>query len=75
MSVTVTAISGPDDAAFIYLKGVHDDAPQIIRTRAVTRSAIAVGHLTVPGERDALIAEIEQTYSDYVASQSALQEL
>jgi hypothetical protein len=75
MSVTVKAVGGSDDVAFIYLVGTHDQDSRIVRTRTVTRSAVAGGSLTIAGERDALVAEVEQAYSDYVASQAALEGL
>lgn len=75
MSVKVEAISGPDNAAFVYLKGTHEADAQFVHVRTVARSAIAAGHVTVAGEKAALIADVEQAYSDYVASQQALADL
>lgn len=75
MGVKVEAVGGPDDVAFIYLRGTHESDSRFVRTRSVTRARVADGTLTIAGQRDALVAEVEQAYSDYVASQQALEGL
>lgn len=75
MSVTVKTVGGSDDANFIYLVGTHDADPRVVGWRTLARSAVASGALIVLVERDALVAEVEQRYSDYVASQAALEGL
>lgn len=75
MSVTVTVVSGPDDANYVYLKAVHDDNPACNSTASITRSAIASGAVNVATQRDALVSRVEQMQSDYLASQAALANL
>lgn len=74
MSVTVTAISGPDDANFIYLRGAHEQ-PGFERVHTVKRSWVAGDPARLTTARDALVAAVEQAYADYVASQEALANL
>lgn len=74
MSVTVTAISGPDDAAFIYLKGAHVE-PGFERVNSVKRSWVAADPSRLVAAKDELVAQVEQAYADYVASQEALANL
>lgn len=75
MSVTVRAVNGPLDADYVHLLGTHDAMPTIARTKAILRAAIAAGDLTIPAERDALVAEVEAAYAAYVASQEQLEDL
>lgn len=68
-TVTVEAVSGPADIEFVYLRGTHTADDRFVRTRTVARSAIAAGYTTRAAEIAALQAEVEQLYSDYLASQ------
>jgi hypothetical protein len=74
MTVTVEAISGPDDATFIYLRGTHTD-PAFVRINTIKRSVVAADPSRVAVERDLLVSQVEQAYSDYMASQAALEGL
>jgi hypothetical protein len=68
MSVTVQAISGPNDVEFLYYRATHDADGRFVKVRTVMRSAIASGALSKDDEKAALVAEVEQMYSDYLAT-------
>lgn len=69
MSVTIESVSGPNDVEFLYYRATHDADPRFQKTRTVRRGAIASGALTKDDEKAALAADVEQMYSDYVATQ------
>ena len=72
--VTVKSIAGPDPA-FLYLCGEIEGFPQCTATRSVSLAALASGALTVADEKAALIAQVEQNHTNWLAAQAALQEL
>ena len=69
MSVTVQAINGPNDVEFAYYRAIHDSDARFQRVRTIARSALASGALDRNAEKAALVAEVEQMYADYVATQ------
>ena len=69
MSVTVQAISGPNDVEFAYYRAIHDSDIRFQKVRTVARSAMASGALDRDAEKAALAAEVEQMYADYMATQ------
>ena len=75
MTVTVKAISGPDSGAFLYLSGYIEGVPQVTQTRTVALAALASGALTVEGEKAALIAAVEQAWTNWNAAQAAIASL
>ena len=60
MSVTVQAISGPDDAAYIYLKGSHT-AAGFERVNSIRRAWVAADPSRLAAARDELVAQLEQS--------------
>ena len=75
MTVKVEAISGPDNVTFLYLRGTHETDPQFVRVNTIARSMIAADPSKVAEQKALLIAQVEQAYADYVASQAALEGL
>ena len=69
MSVTIQAISGPNDVEFLYYRATHDADGRFVKVRTVARSALASGALNKDTEKAALAAEVEKMYADYVATQ------
>jgi hypothetical protein len=69
MSVTIEAVSGPNDVEELYYRGTHDSDPRFQKTRTVIRSAIASGALNKDAEKAALAADVEQLYAVYTATQ------
>jgi hypothetical protein len=69
MSVTIQAISGPNDAEFLYYRGTHDSDARFTTVRSVTRASIASGALSKEAEKAALTADVEQMYANYIATQ------
>lgn len=75
MTVSVSAIAGPDGSAFLYLFGEVEGYPHVARTRTVALAALASGALTVAGEKAALVADVEQALVNWQAAQQALLDL
>lgn len=69
MTVTVKQIPGPNDVEFIHYIGIHDSDPRFQKTRTIRRSALASGALDKDAEKAALVADVEQLYADYQATQ------
>lgn len=74
MSVKVEVIAGPDNATYIYLKGSHE-SPGFERVNTIKRSWVASDPSRIATARAELVAQVEQAYADYVASQEALNNL
>lgn len=72
--ITVKSIEGPA-GPFLYLHGSHPDYPHCDAVRSVALSSLASGALTVPLEKAALIATVEQNILNWNAAQAALGEL
>lgn len=74
-SVTIKAVGGPDQFAFVYLEGSIPGAPQVTQRRSIATAALASGALTIAGEKAALEADVQQALTNWTAAQAALQEL
>lgn len=72
--ITVKSVSGPSPD-FIYLEGVADDCPQATRRRSIACAALADGRVTIADEKAALIAEVTQARTNWLAAQQALADL
>ena len=75
MTVTVTAMDGPDPVNFVYLQGVIEGVPQVTQTRTIAAAALASGALTIAAEKAALIADVEAALINWQAAQAAISEL
>ena len=75
MTVKVEAITGPDDATYIYLRGTHQANPAFVRINTIKRSVVASDPSRIAAERDTLIAQVQQMFDEYEASQAALEGL
>jgi hypothetical protein len=64
----VTVVTGPNDLEFISYRATHEDT-RFTKVRTIKRSALASGALVKETEQAALVAEVEQMYADYVATQ------
>jgi hypothetical protein len=69
MSVTIEAISGPNDVEFLYYRGTHASDARFTTVRTVARAALASGALNKDDEKAALSADVEQMYANYIATQ------
>ncbi len=74
MTISVKPVSGPSPD-FIYLEGVADDCAPATRRRSIACAALADGRVTIADEKAALIAEVEQARTNWLAAQAALSEL
>jgi hypothetical protein len=75
MTVNVSQTTGPDSGAFLYLLGADADYPHCDTVRSVALAALASGSLTVAAERAALVADVEQKVTNWIAAQAAIGEL
>jgi hypothetical protein len=73
--VVVKSTAGTESGAFMYLLGTDPYYPHCDTVRTVALAALASGALTVAAERAALVADVEQKITNWIAAQAAIGEL
>ena len=78
MSVQVRRVlldSQHDNQKWIALEGYIEGKPQLTKRRTINTAALAAGSLTLEGEVDKLIADVEEYEARDAAVQAALTDL